>query len=180
MSEQTLALAKRIKLLILDVDGILSDGKLYYDNHGNEMKSFCTQDGQGIKTLQKHSDVRVAIITGRKSEIVARRAKELGIELVIQGREDKWQALQEVFDQLHLKPEEIAHMGDDWPDLSIMTRVGLALTVPNAHASVAEYAHWISHRSGGDGAVREACDLILQAQGHYTNAMAQHLPQGSL
>lgn len=179
MTEQVLARAKRIKLLILDVDGVLTDGKLYYDNHGNEMKAFCTQDGQGIKTLQRCSDVRVAIITGRRSEIVARRARELGIELVIQGREDKWQALSEVFDTLNLTPEQIAHMGDDWPDLSIMTRVGLALTVPNAHLSVAEYAHWVSRRRGGEGAVREACDLILQAQGGYRAAMTRHLPQES-
>ncbi|UTF59686.1 3-deoxy-manno-octulosonate-8-phosphatase KdsC [Gilvimarinus sp. DA14] len=173
MTEQTLALAKRIKLLILDVDGVLTDGRLYFDNQGNEMKTFNTQDGQGIKSLMA-TGVQVAIITGRSSEVVARRARELGIDLLIQGREDKWAALQEVFSELNLKTEEIAHMGDDWPDLSIMTRVGLALTVPNAHASVSEYAHWISHRAGGEGAVRDACDLILQAQGNFEQAIARH------
>ncbi len=173
MTAQTLALAKRIKLLILDVDGVLTDGRLYFDNHGNEMKAFNTQDGQGIKSLMA-TGVQVAIITGRSSAVVARRARELGIDLLIQGREDKWNALQEVFTDLNLNPEEIAHMGDDWPDLSIMTRVGLALTVPNAHSSVAEYAHWISHRAGGEGAVRDACDLILQAQGNVEQAVARH------
>lgn len=174
MTEDTLALARAIKLLILDVDGVLTDGRLYYDNQGNEMKTFCTQDGQGIKTLQRNG-VQVAIITGRKSDLVARRARELGISLVIQGREDKWQALSEVFESLGLEPHEIAHMGDDWPDLSIMTRVGLALTVPNAHTSVAKHAHWVSHRAGGEGAVRDACDLLLQAQGHYEAAMQKHI-----
>ncbi|MCP8900185.1 3-deoxy-manno-octulosonate-8-phosphatase KdsC [Gilvimarinus xylanilyticus] len=173
MSEQTLALAQRIKLLILDVDGVLTDGRLYYDNHGNEMKAFNTQDGQGIKSLMR-SGVQVAIITGRSSEVVARRARELGIDILIQGREDKWAALQEIFTELNLEPEQIAHMGDDWPDLSIMTRVGLALTVPNAHSTVSEYAHWISHRAGGEGAVRDACDLLMQAQGTFADAVARH------
>lgn len=176
MTEQTLALARRIKLLLLDVDGVLTDGRLYFDNNGNEMKAFSTLDGHGIKTLQK-SGVRVGIITGRTSELVARRARDLGIGLLVQGREDKWQALQELLPELQLAPQDIAYMGDDWPDLAVMTRVGLALTVPSAHSAVAERAHWVSHNAGGEGAVRDACDLIMQAQETYATALAPYLGQ---
>lgn len=173
--------ASAIRLLILDVDGVLTDGKLYFSNTGDEMKTFCTLDGHGIKLLQKYG-VRVGIITGRKSELVKRRAGDLGITILIQGREDKWVALQELFADKALfdKPvaaEHIAFMGDDWPDLAVMTRVGLALTVANAHPSVAERAHWQSRLRGGEGAVREACDLILSAQNNFDQALSEYLPE---
>lgn len=171
MTEETLTRARRIKLLLLDVDGVLTDCKLYFDNAGNELKAFNTLDGQGLKLLQK-SGVKVGIITGRTSALVARRARDLGITLLIQGREDKWQALGEMIEGMNIELDEIAHMGDDWPDLTIMTRVGLALSVPNGHSAVTERAHWISHNRGGDGAVRDACDLIMQAQGSYTAMLA--------
>ncbi|WP_339616464.1 HAD-IIIA family hydrolase [uncultured Gilvimarinus sp.] len=171
MTEETLTRARRIKLLLLDVDGVLTDCKLYFDNAGNELKAFNTLDGQGLKLLQK-SGVKVGIITGRTSALVARRARDLGITLLIQGREDKWQALGEMIEDMNIELDEIAHMGDDWPDLTIMTRVGLALSVPNGHSAVTERAHWISHNRGGDGAVRDACDLIMQAQGSYTAMLA--------
>ncbi|BFM19734.1 KdsC family phosphatase [Gilvimarinus japonicus] len=171
MTEETLTRARRIKLLLLDVDGVLTDCKLYFDNAGNELKAFNTLDGQGLKLLQK-SGVKVGIITGRTSALVARRARDLGITLLIQGREDKWQALGEMIEGMDIELDEIAHMGDDWPDLTIMTRVGLALSVPNGHSAVTERAHWISHNRGGDGAVRDACDLIMQAQGSYTAMLA--------
>lgn len=167
--------ARRIKLLVLDVDGVLTDGKLYFSNNGDELKAFCTLDGHGIKLLQK-SGVTVAIITGRKSELVAKRARDLGIQYLIQGREDKWDALQEILADNPVSTEEIAFMGDDWPDLTVMCRVGLALTVTNAHTSIIERAHWQSRFRGGEGAVREACDLIMQAQGTYEAALAQYLP----
>lgn len=171
MTEETLARARRIKLLLLDVDGVLTDCKLYFDNAGNELKAFNTLDGQGIKLLQK-SGVQVGIITGRTSALVARRARDLGVKLLIQGREDKWQALGEMIETMDIELDEIAHMGDDWPDLTIMSRVGLALSVPNGHSAVTERAHWISHNRGGDGAVRDACDLIMQAQGTYATLLA--------
>ncbi|HTF85610.1 MAG TPA: HAD family hydrolase [Cellvibrio sp.] len=174
MTPDLLERARRIKLLILDVDGVLTDGKLYFSNTGDELKTFCTLDGHGIKLLQG-SGVKVAIITGRTSALVAKRAKDLGIELLIQGREDKWVALQENLDN-SISLEEIAFMGDDWPDLSVMSRVGLALTVPNAHISVLDRAHWQSKFHGGQGAVREACDLIMQAQGTFDAALAHYLP----
>jgi 3-deoxy-D-manno-octulosonate 8-phosphate phosphatase (KDO 8-P phosphatase) len=180
MNPQLQERARHIRLLMLDVDGVLTDGKLYFSNSGDESKTFCTLDGHGIKLLQ-NSGVRVGIITGRKSELVAKRARDLGISVLIQGREDKWAALNELLDTPSLfehkpAPENIAFMGDDWPDLAVMSRVGLALTVPNAHASVAERAHWQSQRRGGEGAVREACDLIMQAQGTFDVALAHYLP----
>lgn len=165
--------AKDIRLLVLDVDGVLTDGKLYYGPDGTEIKVFNTLDGHGIKTLQR-SGVDVAIITGRCSEQVSRRAEALGIRHVIQGREDKLTALQELLQQHPLPLEHIAMMGDDWPDLSVMVKVGLALTVPNAHIEVRQRAHWQSQCAGGSGAVREACDLILLAQGNYMPCLAQY------
>lgn len=166
--------AARIKLLLLDVDGVLTDGRLYFGNQGGEFKSFCTLDGQGIKALQK-TGVMVGIITGRTSNLVARRASDLGITILVQGREDKWEALQEILHEHPVALNDIAFMGDDWPDLSIMTRVGLAFTVANAHASVAARAHWQSRERGGEGAVRAACDLIMQAQGTFETALAPYL-----
>lgn len=167
--------ARRIKLLMLDVDGVLTDGRLYFSNSGDELKTFSTLDGHGIKLLQR-SGIKVGIITGRKSELVAKRARELGIELLIQGREDKWTALQEILAIEHFEREEIAFMGDDWPDLAVMSRVGLALTVSHAHPSVVERAHWQSQFRGGEGAVREACELIMHAQGTFAAALAHYLP----
>lgn len=180
MNPQLQERARHIKLLMLDVDGVLTDGKLYFSNSGDELKTFCTLDGHGIKLLQ-NSGVRVGIITGRKSELVAKRARDLGVTVLLQGREDKWTALNELLDNPELfehkpAPENIAFMGDDWPDLAVMSRVGLALTVPNAHSSVAEHAHWQSQRRGGEGAVREACDMIMHAQGTFEAALAHYLP----
>lgn len=175
MDNKAQTLARNIKLLLLDVDGVLTDGKLYFDSSGGESKAFNTLDGHGIKMLQK-SGINVGIITGRTSALVARRAQDLGISPLIQGREDKWQALTEQLDSLNIKPEHIAYMGDDWPDLSVMMRVGLALSVPNGHASVIERAHWVSPRQGGEGAVRDACDFIMQAQGNFIDALNYYLP----
>ncbi|MDQ2078270.1 HAD family hydrolase [Marinimicrobium sp. ABcell2] len=174
MDAQLQARAQQVHLLLLDVDGVLTDGRLYYNNSGEEFKAFSTLDGHGIKLLQS-AGVKVGIITGRQSQLVARRARELGVELLVQGREDKWQALEEI---LHTNPvalDNIAFMGDDWPDLTIMTRVGLALTVANAHPSVAERAHWQSTFKGGEGAVREACDMLLKAQGHFDHLLTSYL-----
>lgn len=170
--------ARKIRWLLLDVDGVLTDGRLYFGNNGEEFKSFSTLDGQGIKALQK-TGVKVGIITGRTSELVARRAKDLGITLLLQGREDKWHALGELLAQAKLTDsapslEDIAFMGDDWPDLTVMMHVGLAFTVANAHESVIERAHWQSKASGGEGAVREACDLLMKAQGNFDSVLATY------
>lgn len=166
--------AAQIKLLVLDVDGVLTDGRLYFSNSGEEMKSFSTLDGQGIKALQR-TGVTVGIITGRTSQLVAKRASDLGIPILVQGREDKWDALQEILERHPYRLNEIAFMGDDWPDLTVMCRVGLALTVANAHASVVERAHWQSPQRGGEGAVRAACDLIMQAQNTFDRVLETYL-----
>jgi HAD-superfamily hydrolase, subfamily IIIA len=162
--------ARAIKYLLLDVDGVLTDGKLYFSGEGYEMKAFHTLDGHGIKMLRR-SGVDVGIITGRNSSIVAKRAADLGIKLLIQGREDKFAAMQELLDGHSVELNEIAFMGDDYPDLTVMCKVGLALTVANAHHAVVELAHWQSTNKGGEGAVRDACDLIMKAQGTFDAAL---------
>ena len=178
LSPEFIAKLKTIRLLLLDVDGVLTDGKLYFSETGGESKAFNTLDGHGIKMLRR-AGVEVGIITGRQSQLVARRANDLGITLLIQGREDKFSALQEMLKDFPCDLEEIAFMGDDYPDLAVMSRVGLALTVPNAVPTVREHAHWQSHAKGGEGAVREACDMIMLAQGSFEAALAHYLPVGS-
>ncbi|WP_299593791.1 HAD family hydrolase [uncultured Microbulbifer sp.] len=164
----------RVRHLILDVDGVLTDGRLYFDNHGNELKTFHTLDGHGIKMLQQ-SGVAVAIITGRRSALVEKRASDLGITRLIQGREDKYIAFKELFANEPYDMENIAYMGDDYPDLQLMTRVGCPIAVPNAAPPVAERALFTTERSGGRGAVREVCDRIMQAQGTFEAALAPYL-----
>ncbi|MCX2982454.1 HAD family hydrolase [Halieaceae bacterium IMCC14734] len=166
--------ARRIRLLVLDVDGILSNGLLIYGNQGEEMKTFHTEDGLGIKLLQR-SGIEVAIITGRESAIVARRASELGIERLIQGREDKLHALRELVAELEVELHEVAYMGDDLPDLAAIAKVGLGMTVASANPFVKEHALWCSQRSAGRGAVREAAEFILQAQGKLDDIRQRYL-----
>jgi 3-deoxy-D-manno-octulosonate 8-phosphate phosphatase (KDO 8-P phosphatase) len=157
------AAAARVKLLVLDVDGILTDGRLYYGNAGEELKSFNIKDGLGIKLLQR-GGIEVAIITGRSSAIVERRAGELGIARVMQGREDKRVALGELCRQQGTALAQCAYMGDDLPDLGAIRAAGLGLTVADAVAEVRQAADWCSSLCGGAGAVREAAEFILQSQ----------------
>jgi 3-deoxy-D-manno-octulosonate 8-phosphate phosphatase (KDO 8-P phosphatase) len=166
--------ARDIKLLVLDVDGVLTDGRLWYGNTGEELKAFHIQDGLGIKLLLR-SGVDIAIITGRRSALVARRAKELGIRHVIQGREDKLAALETMRTELGIELEQIAYVGDDLPDLSAIRAAGLGIAVANAVAVVAEHAAHKTVRCGGDGAVREVCELILHAQGKLDGIVEQYL-----
>ena len=165
-SQAIITAAKNIKLLLLDVDGVLTDGKLYYGNSGEELKAFNIQDGLGIKLLQQ-GGIQVGIITGRVSTLLQRRADELGINPVIQGREDKLIALRELLKSQNLDLHQIAFMGDDLPDLSAINLVGLGITVANACSTLAAKADWQTLRSGGDGAVREAAEMILKAQGKF-------------
>lgn len=162
-----------IRLLLLDVDGVLTDGRLFFNNAGDEFKAFNTLDGQGIKAVQR-SGVKVGIITGRTSDLVARRARDLGITILVQGREDKWDALQEILRDTPHPLDEIAFVGDDWPDLTVMTRVGCAIAPANAHEAVAERAHWQTSKKGGEGAVREVCDRIMKAQNTYDQVLADY------
>jgi 3-deoxy-D-manno-octulosonate 8-phosphate phosphatase (KDO 8-P phosphatase) len=156
-----------VRLLALDVDGVLTDGLIYYGNSGDELKAFNIKDGLGIKLLQK-AGIRVAIITGRQSEIVTRRANELGIEDVVQGREDKRQALLELCQRHSIDIEECAYMGDDLPDLGAIIAAGLGMTVADASSAVREAADWCSRFNGGCGAVREACEFILLAKDEWS------------
>ena len=156
--------AGRIRMLVLDVDGVLTDGRLYFDNQGNEMKAFCTRDGLGMRVLQ-NCGIILAIITGRQSEIVAHRAAQLGVKHVYQGRIDKLNAFNELLSDTGMEEQNICYAGDDWIDIPVLDRVGLSVTVPDADTLVKNRAHWVTSRQGGNGAVREICDLILAAQG---------------
>lgn len=156
--------ASRISMLVLDVDGVLTDGSLYFDNQGNEMKAFSTRDGLGMRALQ-HCGILLALITGRQSEIVARRAANLGVDHVFQGRNDKLNAFNELLARTGLDERQICYAGDDWVDIPVLDRVGLAVTVADADEVVKSRVHWITSRGGGRGAVREICDLILAARG---------------
>jgi 3-deoxy-D-manno-octulosonate 8-phosphate phosphatase (KDO 8-P phosphatase) len=166
--------ARQVRMLVLDVDGVLSDGTLLYGNSGEEIKSFFTADGVGIKLLQG-AGIPVAVITGRSSAIVTRRAAELGIEHLVQGRDDKLQALEELLGRLGIPLSEVAYMGDDLPDLPAIAGCGLGMTVSGADEFVAAHADWRSQQPGGYGAVREACEFILRAQEKLDSAREQFL-----
>jgi 3-deoxy-D-manno-octulosonate 8-phosphate phosphatase (KDO 8-P phosphatase) len=167
------ARARNVKLLALDVDGVLTDGKLYFSNSGEEMKSFSTLDGQGIKLLQ-NSGVTVALITARSSQLVSNRASNLGIQFVLQGSERKLDALTGIMQKLGLNFDQVAYVGDDLPDLACIRKVALGITVPNGHWLMKEMAFCSTTSPGGAGAVREVCDWILQAQGNFDNAVAEY------
>ena len=156
--------AKKIKLLLLDIDGVMSDGQLYFTNSHDEFKSFDVQDGLGLVFLQK-SGINVGIITGKTSNIVAKRAEKLKIKHLYQGYFDKGPALADIIKKLDIDPEHIAYMGDDILDLPVLTRVGLPIAPANAHDIVKQHVDYITQKSGGHGAVREVCDLIMTAQG---------------
>lgn len=171
--KRALPKAENIKLLLLDVDGVLTDGNLHYSNSGDEIKCFNTQDGFGLRILQD-AGIDVGVITARKSEIVERRGKELKMRYLYQGAPNKLTAFQEIIKQSGLKPFEIAYMGDDWLDLVLLNRVGLAISPANGVAEVQQAAHYITRQSGGDGAVREACELILRAKGLFSSILQKY------
>ncbi len=153
----------RIRLLVCDVDGIFSDGRIYMTNQGEEIKAFHTLDGYGIKAILKQG-IDVAVITGRHSQIVQSRMSALGIRHIIQGAENKMQAMSEILEQTPHRKEHIAAMGDDMPDLGMFELAALKITVPHGHPYIKKQANYVTQRSGGFGAVREVCDMLLQAQ----------------
>ncbi len=169
--------AGQVKLLVLDVDGILSNGQIIYDANGIETKAFSVQDGVGIKSLARYG-ILTAIITGRSSPMVDKRATEIGIDYVVQGRDDKLVALTELLASLdkalNISAADCAYMGDDLPDIKALQTVGFAATVPNAHSEVINRCDMITTRAGGYGAVREVCDLILKGHGHYQDFIAHY------
>ena len=155
--------AKKIRLLVLDVDGVLTTGAIYYGSNGFEMRGFHIHDGMGIKLLQK-ANISVAIISSKKSEAVERRIQELGILHAYLGYEDKLPAYEDIKQKLNLTDHEIAYMGDDLPDLGILRRVGFSITVKNAPEIIKQHVDYITKIKPGKGAVREVCEYILQAQ----------------
>lgn len=161
--EATRARAQRVRLMAFDVDGVLTDGRLWFSEHGEAMKCFHVLDGHGLRLLRE-GGITVALVTGREGPIVSRRAAELGIALVRQNARDKLQALGELAQSCGISLDQTGYMGDDLIDLPALQRVGFAASVPNAPAYIEQAAHWVSTRPGGSGAVRECCDLLLAAQ----------------
>ena len=155
--------ARRIRLLIVDIDGVLTDGGLQFDGQGQEYKTFNSLDGHGLRMLLD-CGIEVGVITGRHSAIVDHRMAELGVKHVYQGNRDKRPAFEHLLELTGLAPDQVAYVGDDLPDLPIMRRVGLAIAVQNAHAFVKQHSDWTTTLLGGRGAVREVTDFILQAQ----------------
>lgn len=166
--------AKLIKLMVFDVDGVMTDGGLYLSDSGEEFKRFNSLDGHGIKMLHA-SGVEVAIITGRTSRCVELRAQNLGIQHVYQGVEHKLDAMVDLLNKLGLSRDAAAYMGDDVVDLCVMRHVGLSISVPESPRLVRENSSYVTKRSGGHGAVREACELVMSAQGTLDTQLAQYL-----
>jgi 3-deoxy-D-manno-octulosonate 8-phosphate phosphatase (KDO 8-P phosphatase) len=156
--------AARIRLAIFDVDGVLTDGSLFLGDNGQEYKAFHSRDGHGMVMLRE-TGVELAVITGRTSEVVRLRMEGLGVAHVFQGRREKLPAYRELLDTLRLADAQVAYVGDDVVDIPILERVGLAVAVADAHPLVRRSAHWCTLAPGGRGAVRELCDLVMEAQG---------------
>ena len=157
------AKAQQIKLVIFDIDGVLTDGTLFYTDTETQFKAFHVHDGVGIKLLEK-AEIHVAVITSHDTPVVARRTQALGIRHVYQGQRDKLPAYEELKNKLNLPDEAICYVGDDLPDLPLIRRAGLGITVANGANFVKQHADWTTTQKGGTGAVREICELILTAQ----------------
>jgi 3-deoxy-D-manno-octulosonate 8-phosphate phosphatase (KDO 8-P phosphatase) len=162
--------AQGVRVAFFDVDGVLTDGGLHFTESGETIKRFCTLDGHGLKMLQK-AGITPAVITGRDSAPLRARLQALGITHVRYGTEDKAPAAQEILNELGFDWAQAAHMGDDWPDLPVMMRAAFACAPSNAHVEVKSVAHYVTHREGGHGAVRECCDLLLVASGRYADLL---------
>lgn len=173
--EAVRARAAAVRMLVLDVDGVLTDGRLYYGDDGHEYKAFHTRDGHGIKLAQQ-GGIEVAVISGRRASSVERRLRELGITRAALGREDKGAAFAELLAGSGRVPSEVCYVGDDLVDLPVMCRVGLAVAVADADPYVRSLAHWVTDAGGGHGAVREVCEHLLEARGLLSRARAGHLP----
>lgn len=163
VEQDVIARASKIRLMICDVDGVLSDGLIFMGNHGEELKAFNVRDGYGIRCL-KTSDIEVAIITGSSAKLLEDRAKTLGISYLYQGQSDKRLAFHNLLEKLSLMAAQVAYIGDDLIDWPVMAQVGLAVAVADAHPLLTPKAHYVTRIIGGHGAVRELCDIILLAQ----------------
>ena len=169
--------AQAVRLLLLDVDGVLTDGSLFFDAKGEALKVFHVRDGHGIKMVQR-AGLEVALLSGRRSDAAYHRARELGINRFYEGLRDKVAVLTELLAALNLTPGEVAMVGDELVDLPIMGRVGLAVAVADAVSQVRAAAHWVTGLPGGRGAVRQVCDLLLQAQGKWDQVAGPWLEAG--
>ncbi len=169
--EQVYARARSVRLVVFDVDGVLTDGSLFYGDDGQEYKAFNSLDGHGIKMLQA-TGVEAAIITGRTSQVVLHRAGNLGISRIFQGAHDKLDAYRDLLSETGLATEEIAYMGDDVVDLPVLKRCGFAISVPGAPERVRAQVHYVTRAQGGRGAARETCELIMHAQGTWEGQMS--------
>ena len=167
--------AKRIRLLLLDVDGVMTDGRLGFDGAGREFKSFYARDGIGIRLIQR-AGLRVGILSGRRAKVVELRARELGIDLLRQKVQDKARGLKEILKKEKLRPDQICYVGDDLVDLPVLTRVGLAVAVADAAPEVKAVAHVLTRKPGGMGAVREVCEILLKAQGKWKAGVQKYFP----
>lgn len=167
-------LASLIRLVLFDVDGVLTDGRLFLDDTGKESKAFHSRDGHGLKMLQT-TGVEIGIITGRSSRVVELRAAELGVRHLFQGCQDKLPVYQQLVGKHGFDPKVVAFVGDDVVDLPIMTRVGLAVAPQDAHHLVKQRAHWVTPSKGGQGAARDVCELIMEAQGNYEKEFTRFL-----
>ncbi len=168
MTDTLTEAAKKIRLAIFDIDGVLTDGKLYLMDDGQNLKAFHCHDGLGIKLLAK-AGIHTAIITSHCSPLIDKRMAQLQIEHVYQGIETKITAYEDLVSKLNICDDEVAYMGDDLPDIAIIRRVGLGIAVANAVDSVKQYARYTTRRNGGEGAVREVCEFILKAQGTFND-----------
>ncbi|MDR5859620.1 HAD hydrolase family protein [Halomonas eurihalina] len=174
LAPQLLDRLRQVRLLALDVDGVLSDGRLYFQTDGNEIKAFHTLDGHGIKLVQS-AGVEVALITGRDSPMVSRRADALGISHLHQGISHKLPVLRQLCEQLGIELDQVAYCGDDMPDLAAIHQAGVGISVPGAPSYIRQHADWVTERPGGHGAVREICDALLQAQGQWDAILDTYL-----
>jgi len=165
---------RRVRLLILDVDGVLTDGSIIYSDRGGEIKRFDVRDGHGIKLLMR-GGIDVAIVTARESRVVATRARDLGIEMLFQGRKDKLACFNDILESTGLSAGETAFMGDDLVDIPVLRRVGFSASVPGAVAEVRERVDFVTKAPGGRGAVREICEMILKARGLWEGLLKRYL-----
>jgi 3-deoxy-D-manno-octulosonate 8-phosphate phosphatase (KDO 8-P phosphatase) len=177
--EKLLGKIRDIRLLILDVDGVLTDGRIIMDDQGFESKHFNVRDGHGLKVLMRYG-INVALVTGRRSSVVEHRAKDLGIQEVYQGIWNKAEILEEILRKMDLRPEQAAYVGDDIVDIPVMKRVGFAVAVRDAAADTRNIAHYVTKERGGRGAVREVCEIILKVQDHWKDVARTYQMDGSM
>ena len=176
LSEDLTQRAKKIRLIAFDVDGVLTDGSLFFGDDGQEYKAFNSKDGHGFKMLHNNG-IKTAIITGRTSQVVVHRTKNLGIDIVYQGQQDKSEALDQILKETNVSIDEVAYAGDDVIDLPVLCRVGLAIATSDAHPLVVSHCHWTTPSPGGRGAGRDICEMLLQAQGLLQKEWDKYIPR---